>query len=311
MSGTPPVPDFTGHWKQVKNENADGYLKTMGAPFVLRRVVVPVMGKSTDIVKQAGDLQVVTTINVKGAWTRKYIIGQEVAQKNAEGDDTVATCWWDNDEKEFPGKMIHKSKMVGGKRGVSESWRWFDGGLMVIKSIVFLKKEKVAWMLWYFESIEPVRNENFLSAKKKLKQITREQKLIAEITEKQTEEMKEAMKEMSTIQQAFIVEMLSKKNKGSASASPSKAASKWKAKAKAPARKETEEEDDEFFDCTEEQTEQIKKIEEQIEKIDINDAVSEPSRETKTFLCFPVSSKKIKRLPTVVMESLMSPSSDK
>jgi hypothetical protein len=22
-----PVPDFTGRWKQVRNENADGYLK--------------------------------------------------------------------------------------------------------------------------------------------------------------------------------------------------------------------------------------------------------------------------------------------
>ena len=154
-----PVPDFTGHWKQVKNENADAYLKVMGAPYVVRRVAVPIMGRSTDIVKQAGDLQVVTTINAKGAWTRKYIIGKEIEQKNAEGDDTVATCWWDTED----GKLMHKSKLVGGKRGVSESYRYYDGGLMVIKSITHCKNGKQAWMLWFFESIEQPSVSEILS----------------------------------------------------------------------------------------------------------------------------------------------------
>ena len=36
-------PDFTGRWKQCKNENADSYLKAIGTPFILRKAVVPVM----------------------------------------------------------------------------------------------------------------------------------------------------------------------------------------------------------------------------------------------------------------------------
>eukprot|EP00212_Chloropicon_laureae_P009516 CAMPEP_0197490516 /NCGR_PEP_ID=MMETSP1311-20131121/5048_1 /TAXON_ID=464262 /ORGANISM="Genus nov. species nov., Strain RCC856" /LENGTH=328 /DNA_ID=CAMNT_0043035051 /DNA_START=212 /DNA_END=1198 /DNA_ORIENTATION=+ len=316
------VPDFTGHWKQVKNENADGYLKTMGAPFPLRRIAVPIMGRSTDIVKQAGDLQVVTTINVKGAWTRKYIVGQEVKQKNAEGDDTVATCWWDAEEAEVPGKLVHKSKMVGGKRGPSESWRWYDGaGAMVIKSIVHCKNGKQAWMLWYFESIEPVRNEKFLSAKQKLKQITREQKLINEITEKQTEELKEAMKDLNNIQQAFVLEMLSKMKKSKDGESPAAgAAGKWKkkaVKAAPPAEKKKEEgASEEFYDCddlTEEQIEvldkQTREIEEKVMPVSFDEAPQEEeggAGGVKTILgCIQVPSpSKVKRLPTVVLNSL-------
>jgi len=319
-------PDFTGHWKQVKNENADGYLKALGFPFPIRRFAVPAMGKSTDIVKQAGDLQVVTTINVKGSWTRKFIVGKEITQMNAEGDKCATTTWWDNDEKEYPGKMLHKSKLVGAKRGVSESWRWYDGGLMVIKSIVHLEKKPgtQAWMLWYFESVEPVRNETFLSARSKMKQITREQKLIAEVTEKQTEELKDAMKDLSTIQQAFVVEMLSnlkkKKDEGGATSS---AASKWKTKAKVNApdsskkgqQDEVETKEDEFYDCddlTEEQTraleKQAKQIEESVARVSFDDPATimadQAAAPTKTFLCFPVAKKSLKRLPTIVQDAL-------
>merc|ERR1712072_380177 len=312
-----PVPDFTGRWKQVRNENADGYLKTMGVPFVIRRVVVPVMGRSTDIVKQAGDLQVVTTINAKGAWTRKYIIGQEVKQKNAEGDETVATTWWEA----VDGKMAHKSRMSGGKRGLSESWRWFDGGLMVVKSIVHCKGGKEAWMLWYFESIDPVRNENFLSAKEKLKKITKEQKLIAEVTEKQTEEMKSAMKDLSLIQQAFVTEMLNAKKKTKEEATSS-AASKWKKNVKGKGKVDQPDispndanananandgpEEEEFFDClTEEQNETLSKEAKKIDQVSIIGADPVTAEETKMFLCIPVkTSSKVKRLPTVVLRSL-------
>merc|ERR1711977_146402 len=213
-----------------------------------------------------------------------------------EGDVCQTTAWWDKDEKEFPGKIMHKSKLSGAKRGVSESWRWYDGGLMVIKSIVHLNKKpgRQAWMLWYFESIEPVRNETFLSARSKLKQITREQKLISEVTEKQTETLKEAMKDLSTIQKAFVVEMLSvSENK--------------------------DEEGDEFFDCDDLTDEQVKilekqgkDIEEKVAPVSFDDpaAVEEEAlaaasvSEAKTFLCFPVSKKSVKRLPTIVQEAL-------
>jgi len=320
-----PVPDFTGHWKQVKNENADAYLKVMGAPYVVRRVAVPIMGRSTDIVKQAGDLQVVTTINAKGAWTRKYIIGKEIEQKNAEGDDTVATCWWDTED----GKLMHKSKLVGGKRGVSESYRYYDGGLMVIKSITHCKNGKQAWMLWFFESIEqPSRSDKYISAKKKLKQITKEQKLIAEITEKQTEEMQAAMKDLTLVQQTFVTELLSKVKNSSkdskAGSSPSSAVSKWKKKAKVnspdspkPQEKETPAAEagaaaDEFYDCedlTNEQAAaldaQAKQIEDKVMTVNLEEGVQ---GEVKTFFCFPVKS--VKRLPTIVLNSLKDTSTD-
>lgn len=309
-----PLPDFTGHWKQVKNENADGYLKMLGFPFPIRRLAVPAMGKSTDIIKQAGDLQVVTTINVKGSWTRRFIIGKDVNQKNAEGDDCLTTAWWDDQEKEFPGKTIHKSKLVGAKRGVSESWRWYDGGLMVIKSIVYLKKKnnQPAWMLWWFESIEPVRNEAFLSAKAKMKQITKEQRQIQEVTEVQTRELKEAMKDLSTIQQKFVVEMLSVKEKKK---DPAAAAAKWKKKAGSAAGNPTEaggstdrSEEETFYDCDDLTEAQAKVFEEKASKVLEKETKSfdKPEEslvgEPKMFLCIPVQ--KVKRLPTIVQSAL-------
>jgi len=322
-----PLPDFTGHWKQVKNENADGYLKMLGFPFPIRRLAVPAMGKSTDIIKQAGDLQVVTTINVKGSWTRRFIVGKEVNQKNAEGDDCLTTAWWDDQEKEFPGKMIHKSKLVGAKRGVSESWRWYDDGLMVIKSIVYLKKKnnQEAWMLWYFESIEPVRNEAFLSAKAKMKQITKEQRQIQEVTEAQTRELTEAMKDLSTIQQKFVLEMLSVKEKKK---DPAAAASKWKKKAKgetetagnpaeaAAGGSTNRSEEETFYDCDDLTEAQAKVFEEKAAKVLEKETKSfdKPEEsslvgEPKMFLCFPVQ-KSVKRLPTIVQSALSGDADD-
>lgn len=320
---------FTRHWKQVKNENADGYLKELGFPFMIRKIAVGPMGKSTDIVKQAGDVQVVTTINVKGSWTRKFIIDKKISQANAEGDECETEAWWDGEEKEYPGKMIHKSKLTGARRGVSESWRWYDGGLMVIKSIVHMAKKpgKQAWMLWYFESIEPVRNETFLSAKAKLKQITREQKLITEITAKQTDELKDAMKDLNAIQKAFVLEMLSKGKGGGEGAAS--AASSWRSKAKGIAtgseKKEREDEgpasnrtdrtdDTEFFDCDELTDEQAKALEDQTKAIqekvarvsvdDQNPESAESAVKAKSFMCFPVSRKSVKRLPSIVQDAL-------
>jgi len=260
-------PDFTGHWKQVRNENADGYLKAIGTAFPLRKIAVPIMGRSTDIVKQAGDVQVVTTINAKGTWTRKYVIGQEVEQKNAEGDDTVAIAWWDKDGD----KVIHKSKMTGGKRGVSESWRWFEGTVMVIKSIVHRSNKVEAWMLWYFESIEPVRNENFISAQEKLKKITREQKLISELTEEPTKELTDQLKELSDIQQVFVTSMVKTLNK---SREKQKGfAMFWKKKAIEEEDENTKSADESdnciFYDCDENLSkEQMETLEQKAKDID-------------------------------------------
>mmetsp|Transcript_14075 Transcript_14075/g.35575 ORF Transcript_14075/g.35575 Transcript_14075/m.35575 type:complete len:292 (+) Transcript_14075:119-994(+) len=283
----------------------------MGAPFPVRRIAVPIMGRSTDIVKQVGDIQVVTTINAKGAWTRKFIVGKEVKQKNAEGDDTVAVAWWETDD----GKVMHKSKLEGGKRGISESWRWFEDCLMVIKSIVHLKNGKMAWMLWYFERIEPVQNENYLSARKKLKQITKEQKLISQITAKQTEEVASALKEMTYAQQIFISEMLQKVGGKKAAPAVAKA---WQIKAKnAPgtSSEPSADEEDTFYDCdestlTKSQKAQVDKqvglMESKLMKFSLAENPNSGDDDkliTTTWLCFPIKQAK-KRLPTIVRESL-------
>ena len=172
-------------------------------------------------------------------------------------------------------------------------------------------------MLWYFESIEPVRNEAFLSAKAKMKQITKEQRQIQEVTEAQTRELTEAMKDLSAIQQKFVLEMLSVKEKKK---DPAAAASKWKKKAKgetagnpaeAAAGGSTDRSEEEtFYDCDALTEAQAKVFEEKAAKVLEKETKSfdKPEEsslvgEPKMFLCFPVQ-KSVTRLPTIVQSAL-------
>ena len=44
----------------------------------------------------------------------------------------TTTTWWDGD--------THKSRFVNGRVGSLESWRYMDGGLMVVRSAMLPRK---------------------------------------------------------------------------------------------------------------------------------------------------------------------------
>ena len=68
-------------------------------------------------------------------------------QRDAEGNGVKSTAWWDGE--------VHKSRMEGGKHGSIESWRYMDGGLMVVKTVLISGKHgKPVTMHWYLEALD-------------------------------------------------------------------------------------------------------------------------------------------------------------
>lgn len=145
-------PDFTGVWKQIKNENANDYLSAMGYSLMARTLALRFLGRSTDLVYQNGEVQEVTTLNAKGKWERMYVEGKTIDMKTADGQPVQSTAWW---EKREDGTYLYKIKLEGAKQGTLETWRWIDADKsMRVKSIVHVNKGaavKSASMIWHFE----------------------------------------------------------------------------------------------------------------------------------------------------------------
>jgi len=159
--GASKRPDFTGVWKQFKHENADKYLCAMGYNFATRAVMARFMGQSTEVVSHDGEMVHLNSINRRGEWTRTYVESErEVPMELADGQSVRTTTWWEDDES--LGVPVHKTRVVGAKQGVLETWRWIaspgaSGGnaekrSMVVKSIVYPegKEDEAEHMLWHF-----------------------------------------------------------------------------------------------------------------------------------------------------------------
>ena len=174
-------PNFTGVWRQVRHENADEYFHAMGYPFALRRIMVHVVGGSTEVVSQEGERVHMKSINRRGEWLRTYVDNEHVQMRTADGQPVESVSWWERDEQ--LGTMVYKVKTLGAKQGTMESWRWIDdsrrrrqeedkendsragntgGGqqesleTMVVKSIVYPKDRngEAAHMFWHFEPVQ-------------------------------------------------------------------------------------------------------------------------------------------------------------
>jgi len=52
---------------------------------------------ATDIVWQSedGNTMKVVSVNAKGSWQRKLVVGKVTSQRNAAGAMCNTTCWWD------------------------------------------------------------------------------------------------------------------------------------------------------------------------------------------------------------------------
>lgn len=61
----------------------------------MRKVAVKFGGRSTDIISQKGGKIKITTVNAKGSYSRKMMVGKGVSQRNVEGDMVTCTTWWD------------------------------------------------------------------------------------------------------------------------------------------------------------------------------------------------------------------------
>jgi hypothetical protein len=171
------LPNFTGTWKQVGNERANEYMKAMGYSYPARQFALLTMNSSTDVVLQDGDAVHMQTVNKRGEWQRTYIENEEVPITTTDGQEGNTTAWWEKDET--LGTYVHKTRTVGAKQGVMESWRWLVEeeeveeeasqrpqliSTMVVKSIVYPadKKGESTCMYWRFKPVEPGASECML-----------------------------------------------------------------------------------------------------------------------------------------------------
>ena len=64
----------------------------------MRKTAVKFGGSgASEIVWQSedGNAMKVVSVNAKGAWQRKLVVGKVVSQRNAAGAVCNTTCWWD------------------------------------------------------------------------------------------------------------------------------------------------------------------------------------------------------------------------
>lgn len=67
-------------------------------------------------------------------------------QKDAEGRTVKIKAWWEG--------SIHKSKIEGGRHGTMETWRYMEGGLMMVRTILLNKANPPVSVLWYLEAMQ-------------------------------------------------------------------------------------------------------------------------------------------------------------
>ncbi|BDA41262.1 hypothetical protein COCOBI_02-0420 [Coccomyxa sp. Obi] len=172
------TPDFSGYWRQIKNENMDQYFRELGYPWVVRKSLMKYGGKSTDIVRQKGSIMTVTTVNAKGSWTRTLDTEKTLQQRNAEGTLCKTSAFWDG--------KIHKSRMepvegtLPGRR--TESWRFMESGMMVVRSAAINEKGKEVVMFWYLEAIEMPERPHGLFGTGPLQRIAKDQRRVMRAT---------------------------------------------------------------------------------------------------------------------------------
>jgi len=80
------------------NHLSAAQLQEQGFPWIVRKTAVK-FGSSgaTDIVWQSedGGTMKVVSVNAKGSWQRKLVVGKVTSQRNADGAMCNTTCWWD------------------------------------------------------------------------------------------------------------------------------------------------------------------------------------------------------------------------
>ncbi|CAL5222723.1 g5127 [Coccomyxa viridis] len=172
-------PNFSGYWRQIKNENMDAFLQELGYPWVMRKAMMKYGSKSTDIIRTKGATMKIVTVNAKGAWTRVLDTEKPVHQRNAVGAFCKTSSFWDG--------SIHKSRLepVDPSSGPSlESWRYMDGGMMVVRSSLRREKGREVVMFWYLESIKIPEKPHGLFERSGTAKISEDQKRVHRATKK-------------------------------------------------------------------------------------------------------------------------------
>ena len=86
-------------------------LQEQGFPWIVRKTAVK-FGSSgaTDIVWQSedGGAMKVVSVNAKGSWQRKLVVGKVTSQRNAAGAMCNTTCWWDG---AYSGSLTHTAAL--------------------------------------------------------------------------------------------------------------------------------------------------------------------------------------------------------
>ncbi|XP_056335150.1 retinol-binding protein 1.1 [Danio aesculapii] len=92
------MPDYTGYWKMISNNNFEEYLKALDVNVAIRKIAV-LLRPDKDI-SQNGDHFVIKTVSTFKNYDMDFVVGQEFEEDlgPVDGRKCMTTITWDGDK---------------------------------------------------------------------------------------------------------------------------------------------------------------------------------------------------------------------
>nr|AAI07840.1 Retinol binding protein 1b, cellular [Danio rerio] len=112
------MPDYTGYWKMISNNNFEEYLKALDVNVAIRKIAI-LLRPDKDI-SQNGDHFVIKTVSTFKNYDMDFVVGQEFEEDlgPVDGRRCMTTITWDGDKL----VCVQKGEVEG--RGWTQ---WIEG----------------------------------------------------------------------------------------------------------------------------------------------------------------------------------------
>nr|AAH77102.1 Retinol binding protein 1b, cellular [Danio rerio] len=112
------MPDYTGYWKMISNNNFEEYLKALDVNVAIRKIAI-LLRPDKDI-SQNGDHFVIKTVSTFKNYDMDFVVGQEFEEDlgPVDGRGCMTTITWDGDKL----VCVQKGEVEG--RGWTQ---WIEG----------------------------------------------------------------------------------------------------------------------------------------------------------------------------------------
>nr|AAI53599.1 Rbp1b protein [Danio rerio]AAI62113.1 Rbp1b protein [Danio rerio]AAI62130.1 Rbp1b protein [Danio rerio]AAR31829.1 cellular retinol-binding protein type 1b [Danio rerio] len=112
------MPDYTGYWKMISNNNFEEYLKALDVNVAIRKIAI-LLRPDKDI-SQNGDHFVIKTVSTFKNYDMDFVVGQEFEEDlgPVDGRKCMTTITWDGDKL----VCVQKGEVEG--RGWTQ---WIEG----------------------------------------------------------------------------------------------------------------------------------------------------------------------------------------